>query len=133
MEGEVEQRKSGTGGEREPGGHEGHRAEGQDETADERTRRERLTDAFNAFRESLEEAISGARDRGDAAEGKARELLRAATERARSATEEAREKFDFVTHERFEELAARVARLERRMAERPGGSGDLGEEDRPTD
>ncbi len=111
----MDERTSGTEGASEAG--RGERTSASEE-GDARTRRERLTDAFNAFRDTLEDAISGARDRGDTAEGKARELLRTATQRARSATAEARERFDFVTHDQFDELSRRVARLEATMAER---------------
>lgn len=128
----MDERTSGTEGEREAGRGERSSASAEGDAPDERTRRERLTDAFNAFRDTLEEAISGARDRGDTAEDRARELLRTATERARSATAEARDRFDFVTHDQFDELSRRVARLEAAMAERLGDSdaGD-GEESPP--
>lgn len=107
-------------------------ADGED-TRDERTRRERLTDAINALKASLEETIAEARERSDGAEAKARDLLRTATERARSATEEARERFDFVTNDEFGELAARVARLEAKLAERLDDKDGDAEEDSRSD
>lgn len=103
---------------------------GDHEGAGERTRRERVTDALHAFRESLEETIAEARDRGDLSAEKAKEIMRTAADRAREATAEAREKFDFVTQAEFDELSARVSRLETKLAERLGpATGEGGSDD----
>lgn len=96
---------------------------------DARSPRERVAEALHAFRESLEETISEARERGDMSAEKARDMFRTAADRARTATADAREKFDFVTQGEFEELVARVARLEAQLAERIGGSADVREEE----
>jgi hypothetical protein len=104
----------------------GDRAGGRDE----RSPRERLTEALHAFRDSFEETISEARERGDVSTGKAREMLRTAAGRARSATADAREKFDFVTQGEFDDLMARVARLEARLGDQIGGSTDA-DQDQP--
>jgi hypothetical protein len=100
---------------------------------DSRSARERMAEALHAFRESIEETISEARGRGDVSAEKAKEMFRTAADRARSATADAREKFDFVTHGEFEDLAERVARLEAKLAERIGGSGDSEGEGEGTD
>ena len=99
-----------------------HTEERDAEESAGRSARERVAEALHAFRESIEETISEARERGDVSAERAREMFRSAADRARTATADARDKFDFVTHAEFEELAARVARLEEELAGRSGGS-----------
>ncbi len=89
--------------------------EGTEDSA--RSPRDRLMETLHAFRASLEETIAEARERGDVSAEKAREMFRSAADRTRTATADARERFDFVTQAEFDDLTARVARLEARLGD----------------
>jgi polyhydroxyalkanoate synthesis regulator phasin len=70
---------------------------------------------LSAFKEAMEETIRDARERGDLSADRAREMMQGAMSRAREAAGEAKERLDFVTHQEFEGLSARVEELRVRL------------------
>jgi polyhydroxyalkanoate synthesis regulator phasin len=67
---------------------------------------------LSAFKEAVEETINEARERGDLSSDRAREIMKDALDRAQQAADGARERLDLVPRKEFDDLVARVRRLE---------------------
>jgi polyhydroxyalkanoate synthesis regulator phasin len=70
---------------------------------------------LSALKEAIEETVDDMLQRGELSQDRAREAVRTTMERAQAAVDEARIRLDFVARRDFDDLAADVEELRRRV------------------